>query len=346
MRSSPPAGFPLAVLVYHPDYHRHTQAPNHAESPKRLEAIVAKLEAEGLMPDYTVPAPAPEDLVLSVHDRDYVDLLRNMGEGYLDMDTYVHRETFALALLSAGGAITAARSAEASGKPAVALVRPPGHHAGLNHGGGFCYLNNVAIAAVDLLKRVPRVAILDYDAHHGNGTEEIFIGDPRVVYVSTHQYGIFPGTGAAEVIGEGEARGHIVNIPFPARAGDTSFEAAYRVLVDPVVRQFKPSAILVSFGIDAHYKDPITSLTLSSPGYVRLADWTLDLAREVCGGRIAFVLEGGYHPLAISEVVAGVVSATAGRSLHLQYGEVYDQNERGRDAVEKSRSLHRDYWDL
>src|SRR3990172_3498397 len=156
------------------------------------------------------------------------------------MATYAPAEPSPRALLAAGGAVTAARHAEVTGTPAIALVRPPGHHAGKDHGGGFCYLNNIAIAAHDLLLRVPRVAILDYDAHHGNGTEELFLGDPRVLYISTHQYGIFPGTGAAEVLGEGPARGHMVNIPFPAKAGDSSYDLAYRMLIEPMVREFKP----------------------------------------------------------------------------------------------------------
>jgi acetoin utilization deacetylase AcuC-like enzyme len=316
----------------------------HVESAKRLEAIVAKLEAEGLLTDYLVPVPITDAMATGVHGKEYLGLLRSLTEGRLDMDTYVHPETYQLALLAAGGAVAAGRQAEVSGTPAVALVRPPGHHAGPDHGGGFCYLNNVAIAARDLLQRVPRVAILDYDAHHGNGTEEVFLADPRVLYVSTHQYGIFPGTGAAEVVGEGEARGHTVNIPFPAKAGDSSFEAAYLTLVDPIVRKFQPSVILVSFGVDAHYKDPITSLTLSSPGYVRLAGWTLELAKEVCGGRVAFVLEGGYHPTAISEVIAAVLARLHGRDIHLQYTEVLDSTERGREAVDRARGVHRRFW--
>jgi len=318
----------------------------HIESPKRLDGIVAKLEAEGLMTDYLVPVPITEAMALTVHDKAYLASLRVMGEGRLDMDTYVHPETFGLALLAAGGAVAAARHAEASGSSAVALVRPPGHHAGPDHGGGFCYLNNIAIAAKDLLTRLERVAILDYDAHHGNGTEEVFLRDPRVLYVSTHQYGIFPGTGAAEVIGEDEGRGYNVNIPFPAKAGDSSYEAAYQALIDPIVRRFRPSAILVSFGVDAHYKDTIASLTLSSPGYVRLAGSSLDLAKELCGGRIAFILEGGYHPTAISEVVAATLARAVGREIHLQYNEVFDRNERGRDAVDKARSIHRKLWGL
>src|SRR5206468_467314 len=151
-----------------------------------------------------------------------------------------------------------------------ALVRPPGHHAGPDYGGGFCYLNNVAVAAAEQAAAGRKVAILDYDAHHGNGTRDIFADSSSVLYVSTHQFGIYPGTGPAEDVGTGEGRGFTVNIPFTAGCGDASYRAAADSIIEPILTAVRPDVILVSLGIDAHYRDPLTSLTLSSPAYVDL----------------------------------------------------------------------------
>lgn len=337
---------PAWLLVYHPDALRHILAPGHVESPQRLEAIVQKMDSLDLMKDYTVPEHAPRAHLLAVHAPTYVDLVETFGEGYLDTDTAVHPDTYGYARLAAGGALAAALAAAETERPTLALVRPPGHHAGPNYGGGFCFFNNVAIAATALLQRLQRVAILDFDAHHGNGTSDIFAASRDVLYVSTHQYGIFPGTGPAEYVGEGRGEGYTVNVPFPARVGDDSFDLAFREVIEPIVRQFLPEAILVSFGVDAHVKDPLTGLGLSSPGYLHLVDETLALAKSVAHGRIAFVLEGGYYLPALAEVVAATYARFRGESIHLQYKEGRDNREAGRLVVEKVRKVHAAHWDL
>ena len=193
------------------------------------------------------------------------------------------------------------------------LARPPGHHAGPDYGGGFCYLNNVAVAAADQVAQGRRVAILDYDPHPGNGTSEICADDATALYVSTHQYGIYPGTGAAEDVGMGEGRGFNVNIPFTAGCGDASFHAAYDEIIEPIVRAYRPDVILVSLGVDAHYRDPLTSLALSSAGYVDLLARTARLAKDVCGRRLVVALEGGDHLPALAEGVAGTGPRLRGR---------------------------------
>jgi acetoin utilization deacetylase AcuC-like enzyme len=334
------------VLVYPPDCVRHVNAPGHVESPERIEAIVQKLDSLGLLKDWQVPEPASRAQLEGVHTGAYIDLVETFGEGYLDTDTAIHPETPAFAKLAAGGAIAAALAAAEMERPALALVRPPGHHAGPGYGGGFCYFNNVAVAANVLAERLPRVAVLDFDAHHGNGTRDIFAASRSVLYVSTHQYGIFPGTGPAEDIGEGKGLGYTVNVPFPARAGDSSFDLAFREIIEPVVRQFLPEAILVSLGADAHYKDPLTGLGLSSEGYLALVEGTLRLAKSVASGRVAFVLEGGYHLPALAEVVAGTYAAFRGESVHLQFREVVDPSERGREAVRRTKRALAGRWDL
>lgn len=334
------------MLFYTPECLRHVNVPGHVESPQRIEAIVRKLERLGLAHPHEVPQPATRSQVEAVHTKAYVDLVEGFGEGFLDTDTAIHLETHTYAKLAAGAAIAAALESTREGGPALALVRPPGHHAGPDYGGGFCYFNNVAIAAALLRERLARVAILDFDAHHGNGTRDIFAARRDILYVSTHQSGIFPGTGPAEDVGEGKGTGYTVNIPFPPRSGDASFVLAFDDVVEPILLQFRPDAILVSLGADAHYKDPLTDLGLSSPGYVLLAEKTLQIARTVAQGRVAFVLEGGYHLPALAEVIAGTYAAFRGTAVHLQFREVVDATVRGKAAVGLVRKVHGKYWDL
>lgn len=324
----------------------HVPSPLHVERSDRLRAIVDRLTREELFRDVERPAPATVEDLRRVHQDDYIERVRNLREGILDPETAVHPETLDIALLAVGAVLHATRLAVREGRPTFALVRPPGHHAGPAYGGGFCYLNNVAVAAADQAAEGRRVAILDYDAHHGNGTRDIFADDPSVLYVSTHQYGIFPGTGPAEDIGAGEGRGFTVNIPFMAACGDASYLAAYDALVEPILEQFRPDVVLVSLGIDAHYRDPLTSLTLSSPGYVELMARSAALARRLCGSRFTIALEGGYHLEALSEVVAGCLAHLEGRQLPMALTDILDDNERGRPAIEATKEVQRGFWNL
>lgn len=334
------------MLVYDPRFLDHVASPFHVERPDRLRSIVSHLEAAGLFTEVE-PAPrATREDVKRVHRDSYLESFENLEEGRLDPETAVHPGTFELALLAAGAVLHGTRSSVATGRPTVALVRPPGHHAGPDYGGGFCYLNNVAVAAADQVAEGRRVAILDYDAHHGNGTRDIFAEAPSVLYVSTHEYGIFPGTGPAEDVGTGEGRGFTVNIPFSAGCGDASYLAAYDRIVEPIVEQFRPDVVLVSLGIDAHYRDPLTSLVLSSPGYVELMNRSAALAGRLCGGRFAVALEGGYHLDALGEVMAGVVGPLRGQTTRLALSENLDTDVRGRPAIEATTRAHRPFWNL
>ncbi|OGS46523.1 MAG: hypothetical protein A3K66_05650 [Euryarchaeota archaeon RBG_16_67_27] len=334
------------VLVYDPRFVEHVASPLHVERPERLEAIVARLRKEGLFTDVARPVPATPAEVRRVHREPFLEFFRTLGDGFLDPETAVHPGTFEVALLAAGATLQAARWSLAEGKPAIALVRPPGHHAGPDYGGGFCYLNNVAVAAADLVGKGKRVAILDYDAHHGNGTSDIFADEATVLYVSTHQYGIYPGTGAAEDVGVGEGRGFNVNIPFGAGCGDASYEAAFQELVEPIVRAYRPDAILVSLGVDAHYRDPLTSLALSSPGYVDLVARSAEVAHEVCGDRFVVALEGGYHLQALAEVFVGTVARLRGTRIDLELTQHIDSKGSGGSAIAATRRAHEAFWNL
>lgn len=334
------------MIVYDPRFLDHVASPFHVERPDRLRSIVARLRREGLFAEVERAPPATVTELERVHRNTYVEFFRNLGEGLLDPETAVHPETFDIARLAVGAVLHATRAAVVDRRPAVALVRPPGHHAGPDYGGGFCYLNNVAVAAADQAAQGRRIAVLDYDAHHGNGTRDIFADSASVLYLSTHQYGIYPGTGPAEDVGTGEGRGFTVNIPFPPGCGDASFLSAHDVLVEPILAEFRPDLVLVSLGVDAHYRDPLTSLTLSSPGYVELVARSTALAARLCENRIVVALEGGYHLDAVSEVLAGVVARLRGRSLKFTLTEVLDDTGRGRGAIEATVRAHRPFWNL
>ena len=186
----------------------------------------------------------------------------------LDADTFTSPESYRIARLAAGATIQAAEHAVAQREPALALVRPPGHHAEPDRAMGFCMFNNVAVAAAAMLARgLERIAIVDIDVHHGNGTQAMFYDDPRVLYISTHQFPFYPGTGAAEEIGAGAGRGFTVNLPFEAGSTDADYALAYGVIVEPLLDQFRPELVLVSAGYDAHERDPLASMRLTTDGY-------------------------------------------------------------------------------
>src|SRR2546428_13639625 len=240
---------PSRVIVYDPRFLDHVASPLHVERPERLGSVVARLQREGLFTEVTKAAPASLADLERVHRTPFLDLFRILGEGLLDPETAVHPSTFEIASLAAGAVLHATRVAVRDGRPTIALVRPPGHHAGPDYGGGFCYLNNVAVAAADQVAEGRRVAILDYDAHHGNGTRDIFADSAPVLYLSTHEYGIYPGTGPAADVGTGEGRGFTVNIPFSAGGGDASYLSHHGRILEPLVDQFRTDPLLVSLAV-------------------------------------------------------------------------------------------------
>jgi acetoin utilization deacetylase AcuC-like enzyme len=287
---------------------------DHPESPSRLRLVENELGGSGATRLQT--GPAPLDAILRVHDRALIDALNracSQGDAIIDMaPTYVTPTSLDDALIAAGAALECVRAVVAGrSNNAFAIVRPPGHHAEPSRSMGFCIFNNVAVAARDALEYgLDRVAIVDYDAHHGNGTQTAFLQDQRVAYLSTHQWGIYPGTGWFEEAPA--ARQRIVDVPLPSGSGDEAYKRIAEDLIEPFVRRFRPDLLLVSAGFDAHWKDPLTSMGLSTAGFHFLSLWLSQLAAECCRGRIVFVLEGGYDPQSVANGVRAVFAVLTG----------------------------------
>ncbi len=296
--------------------------PGHVENAERLRAIHQLLNERGL-PDRMLrltPEPANRAQLLMAHADDYLGLLAwtETQKGLqLGPDTYVLPQSFEIARLSAGSAIKGV-DAVLSGQADNALVcaRPPGHHATPAMGMGFCLLDNIAIAARHAQNAygLKRVMIVDYDVHHGNGTQDIFYADPSVMFLSTHQYPWYPGTGAVDEVGEGEGVGATVNVPLPAGVGDEGYGQVYQQIVWPVVRRFEPQLMMVSAGFDAHWADPLCQMKLTLKGYDLLTRELMAMADAFCSGRIVFVLEGGYNLTSLSHGVLNVAHALLGDS--------------------------------
>ncbi len=306
------------AFVYHPDYLKHDTG-EHPERPERLAAIVAAVERAAYPGvSFVAPAPASVEQASRVHSARHLARLRQIaaaGGGYADLDTVLAPDSYDVALLAAGGAIRAVVAVlTGEARAAFAAVRPPGHHAGPDSIAGFCLLNNVAIAAreAQVTFGLKHVLVVDFDAHHGNGTQAVFEADPSVLYFSIHQYPFYPGTGSSHEIGRGPGAGYTVNAPVPAGTGDSGFERIFDEVLAPIARRFRPELVLVSAGYDAHWLDPLTLLDVSVAGFARLVERLKGWAGELCGGRLALVLEGGYNREALGASVAATLAVLAG----------------------------------
>jgi acetoin utilization deacetylase AcuC-like enzyme len=303
------------LFATHPRLADHDTGPGHPERPARLGAVVDGLAAAGL--DEALvrvePRPATRAELEAVHPVDHLDRIEALcrrGGGNIDADTRVSAESWAVALLAAGAGVDVIERLEAGeADAAFCAVRPPGHHATADRSMGFCLVNNVAVAATHLADRGERVLVVDIDAHHGNGTQDIFWDDPRVLYVSFHQHPLYPGTGAAEEVGGEGALGGNVNFPLPARATGDVYRTAIEEVLAPHVAGWQPTWLLLSSGFDAHRRDPITDLGLTAGDY---ADVTTDLLSLVPAGRRIVFLEGGYDLTALGECAAATVGALLG----------------------------------
>jgi acetoin utilization deacetylase AcuC-like enzyme len=305
--------------VYHPVYLEHDTG-QHVEVAARLNAIVSYLEQTGLKSKLTPiePRPATIDEIALIHQRGYIKEIEEMaakGGGWLDPDTVMSAGSYKAALYAAGGLIRALEAVMAGEVAnAFALVRPPGHHATAGQAMGFCLFNNIAIAAKYALEKysLERVLIVDFDVHHGNGTQAAFYDNPQVMYISTHEYPFYPGTGDINETGSGEGRGTNLNVPLPAGCGDAEYLKVFEQLIVPAARRFEPRLILVSVGYDGHWADPLAMMSLGVDGYAKMTGIIKGLADELCDGRLALTLEGGYNLEALAASAKATFEALMG----------------------------------
>jgi acetoin utilization deacetylase AcuC-like enzyme len=330
------------LLITSPRFEEHVTPPGH---PERMErAYVFNTVAQRWMVRggaAAPPRPATRDELARVHALDYLDAIeRSAGRPVmLDADTYTSPESVEVAALAAGAAVQAAQHAVDSGDPAFALVRPPGHHAERDRAMGFCLYNNIAVAAADALSRgLERVAVVDIDVHHGNGTQWMFYAEPRVLYMSTHQFPFYPGTGAAGETGEGEGTGFTVNVPLEMGATDADYALVYRAAIVPILTEYSPQLVLVSAGYDAHERDPLASMRVTTPGYAGIVRQLVTAAGRT---PIAFVTEGGYDLGALAECLDASFAAIDGVEPEPSRDTSSSRGERALDDV---RAAQAPFW--
>ena len=301
--------------------------------------------------EVVAPREATHEQLQRVHDPLYVQRISELRDRAvaLDPDTYTSPESYEVALLAAGAAIDAVeRTMSGSHSYTLAMVRPPGHHAEHSHAMGFCLFNNVAVAAAHARHALGarRVAIVDYDVHHGNGTQHTFERDASVLYVSTHQYPYYPGTGAATEIGVGAGEGFTVNLPLESGSVDADFEYVFEHVALPVLRQFAPDLILVSAGFDAHERDPLATMRATESGFAAMTMALRTLADETCRGRLAMVTEGGYDLKALDASLQAVVHTLAGPADAPKWPAPAVPSSRGRASAEAAVRALKGHWRL
>ncbi len=345
------------AVYYDPIFLEHDTGFGHPERPERLTAILAGLREHKLIEslDMRDPKPAAVPDIELVHPRGYIEGVKRMAEsggGYLDMDTSLSPKTYDAALKAAGAGLEAVDGIfRGEFDNAFCLVRPPGHHAEPSKGMGFCIFNNIAIACRYAMRNydVERVMILDWDAHHGNGVQDTFYDDPRLLYVSFHQYPHYPGSGGSSEVGRGEGTGYTVNFPFPAGTGEEVFLAAMEQVVLPIARTYQPQMVAIAAGYDAHYADPLCSLRLSALSYFKIGALLTELAAEHAGGKLLATLEGGYGLAGISAAVSNTLCAFLDREAVVDdaaAGPGEARMERGMAIVEETGLNHSRYWPI
>ncbi|MFH1626011.1 MAG: histone deacetylase [Pseudomonadota bacterium] len=342
-------------IVRDESYLDHRPGDFHPESHRRLETIYEMLNDPDMKDRFTdVPVrEATEEELLYIHSKDYIGMVAATAgkpHGYLDADTQTSPGSYRAALRAAGGlcnAINMVNSGQLDN--AFALVRPPGHHAERNRGMGFCLFNNVAIGALYAQRELglQRVLIIDWDLHHGNGTQHSFEDDPSILYFSTHQYPYYPGSGSFREVGRGKGEGYTVNVPLSTGYGDAEYIAIYQQILQPIALEFNPDLVLGSVGFDIYKGDPLGGMSVTSEGFAGLARILMDIARSSCDGKLVFTLEGGYNLQGLRDGVKAVLKELRGESVI--EGRDWSGKEDARilsPVLAKAKGAHRRYWNI
>lgn len=345
-------------IVRDPIFLEHDMGYFHPESPERLRAIYAMLDRheedwKGRFEYIPIKEALREELEL-VHDPTYIDRIASTAgksHVYLDPDTSTSPKSYEAALKAAGSFVSLVKKVfKGELENGFAFIRPPGHHAESDRAMGFCLFNNIAIAA-KVLERdgVERIAIVDWDLHHGNGTQHTFYDTSKVLYFSTHQYPYYPGTGDLNEIGKDDGVGYTINVPLSPGAGDAEYVFIYKNILTPVLEQYKPEIILVSAGFDPYYRDPLGGMRVTEEGFAYIAYIILDVAKRVCGGKVAITLEGGYNISGLAsscekvlEVLLGDFSPPASKMEEL----VSKGKKTEADLYEKLKNILGGFWDI
>ncbi len=334
------------ILISSRRFEEHVTPPGHPERLERahvFDVVAADFRRHG--GSVRDPIAATREQLARVHSDDYLDLIASTAgkPSMLDADTFTSPESHEIALLAAGAAVQAAEHAMRTGEPAAALVRPPGHHAERDKAMGFCLYNNVAVAAAHAIASgVERVAIVDIDVHHGNGTQWMFYSDPRVLYISSHQFPFYPGTGAAGEVGHDDGRGLTVNLPLEAGATDADHDLVYREMAIPVLTEFAPQLTLISAGFDAHEADPLASMRMTAGGYRRIIGRLKRAARA--SGSLALVTEGGYDLPALRECLEAMIAVVGPDDDPAGESETAGAAPRGERALAAVRTAQSAFW--
>jgi acetoin utilization deacetylase AcuC-like enzyme len=339
-------------LIWDDVYLEHITSDFHPEHPDRLRAVYSLLEDQeiGGKTERLQPREATAEEIQWIHTPSYyqtIESTRDCGHRQLDPDTHVSSQSYLAAKVAAGGLcvlIDAVCSGEMQN--GFALVRPPGHHAEAGRGMGFCIYNNVAIAARYAQNRglAKNVLIVDWDLHHGNGTQHAFENDPTVLYFSSHQFPYYPGTGRPDEVGQGAGEGYTVNVPLPGGQGDEDFLRIYQDVLEPIANQFQPDLVLVSAGFDIYRRDPLGGMGVSEEGFAEITRILMRIADASCQGKIVLTLEGGYHLDGLAQSVKRVIQALQGEASPSS-SRPQPSDTTGR-IVEHVRATQQAYWSL